>query len=424
MEASDLEEFILGVADVIKKPLIVVDNVFKVLAASSTEGVDDPVWCQAVEQGYYSDELVLQILVQSSTRDVLIDNHDPVERGPLLSRYKRIVSRLIFGGKAYGSLVVLCTDEENQQELLELMPFISDLTVKMSDISPKDVAFSDSVMYELIFTDLIKGNVHTQGVLQSRLAAAGLDKSYKYFRLHTIPLHPSARITAGSLKRTFDQIFIKNWMIYYEDQLLVLVMAKQPLYNFNIPIESVEAVLKPYNLCMCSSDAFTELLNLPYHYNKNRCAISLAEISMDNSTTFSYEQYKFFDMAMTAVGYDETALENYVSEEVQIIREYDRTNGTDYLNTVYNFLLCDKSYVQTAEKLFTHKNTIAYRINRVKELFNISLTDMESVYRILNSCRLIKYMEAIAENKSLRRSSDLSSATMLNIKGYGGDTTT
>lgn len=396
--ASTLNEFLNEVAKIIENPVIVVDNVFKVLAGSSTQNIEDEAWCQAVEYGYYSDELILQILEKSSSRDILIDNHNPVERGPLLSPYKRLVSRLIYRGRPYGSLVVLCVNEETP-ELLELMPFISDLTVKMSGISRQDVAFNDAIIYEMVFTDLIQDNIHTHSVLQSRIAAAGLDKDYKYFQLHTVPLHPSNRITAGSMKRTFERLLIKNWTVFYEDQLLILSMSKEPLRTSNFPNDSVEAVLRPYNLYMCSSDVFSELLHLSYHYNKNRCAVVLAEWTKDASAVFTYEKYKFFDMAMTAASYDETALENFVSEDVQIIREYDRTNGTDYLHTVYTFLQCDKSYAKTALKLFTHKNTITYRINRLKELFKVDLGNMESAYCIYYSCKLLEYMDTISNNK-------------------------
>ncbi len=119
----------------------------------------------------------------------------------------------------------------------------------------------------------------------------------------------------------------------------------------------------------------------------------LAEWTKDSAAVFSYEKYKFFDMAMTAANYDETALENFVSEDVQIIRQYDRENGTDYLRTLYVFLLSDKSYVRTALKLFTHKNTITYRINRLKELFNVDLSDMGQRISSFLLLRLLDYKD-------------------------------
>jgi hypothetical protein len=74
----------------------------------------------------------------------------------------------------------------------------------MSGISRQDVVFDDSIMYEMLFTDLIKDNIHTHSVLQSRAAAAGLDKDYKYFQLHTVPLIPAAALLRDSRKRTFE----------------------------------------------------------------------------------------------------------------------------------------------------------------------------------------------------------------------------
>lgn len=159
-------------------------------------------------------------------------------------------------------------------------------------------------------------------------------------------------------------------------------------------------MLEPYKLSICCSDSFTELLHLPDYYKRNDRAIQLAEYTRDSSVVISYDSYKFIDMALCAVDYEEESLNSFVSEQINSILAYDKENGTDYFHTLHVFLQSDRSFVLAAKKLFTHKNTVAYRIGRMKELFNLDLSSGESVFPLLYSCMLVEYQNTISSNKA------------------------
>ncbi|MBE6032880.1 MAG: hypothetical protein E7224_06770 [Clostridiales bacterium] len=399
LNASNLQEFVTEVAHVIGNPVLVVDNVFKVLAGSDPGDIDDEVWKDAVQSGHYSDSLILEILSSSSIEDALILDHYPFERGPLLSSYKRIVSRLMFRGTPYGSVVVLCVNEVTE-EAYKLIPFISDLVVKMSGIDRQDPAFRNTRLNEMVFMDLLQGNIRTHSLLQNRLFAAGVDKLPPHCQLLTILLHPSQRVAAGNLKLNLERFFLNCWVLFYEDHLLILRFGNQPFLRKDFSVEKVEALLEPYKLSICCSDSFTELLHLPDYYKRNDRAIQLAEYTRDSSVVISYDSYKFIDMALCAVDYEEDSLNSFVSEQINSILAYDKENGTDYFHTLHVFLQSDRSFVLAAKKLFTHKNTVAYRIGRMKELFNLDLSSGESVFPLLYSCMLVEYQNTISSNKA------------------------
>lgn len=54
------------------------------------------------------------------------------------------------------------------------------------------------------------------------------------------------------------------------------------------------------------------------------------------------------------------------------------------------YLRNNKSCKLTAEKLFSHKNTIAYRISRLKELYDIDLDDSETCFSLYYSCEILE----------------------------------
>ena len=50
-------------------------------------------------------------------------------------------------------------------------------------------------------------------------------------------------------------------------------------------------------------------------------------------------------------------------------------HGTDMLSTLATYIACERSPKLTAETLFIHRNTLGYRIERIRELTALDLDD-------------------------------------------------
>ena len=65
---------------------------------------------------------------------------------------------------------------------------------------------------------------------------------------------------------------------------------------------------------------------------------------------------------------DPTELEGFFDETVAPLVAYDEQYETELVRTLETFLDADGNVAGTAERLFTHRHTIRYRLERVKEL--------------------------------------------------------
>lgn len=68
-------------------------------------------------------------------------------------------------------------------------------------------------------------------------------------------------------------------------------------------------------------------------------------------------------------------LEKYYSSAVLRIIAYDEENKSDYLRTLQAYAACEKNAGAAAQQLFIHKNTMLYRIARLKEISRADLDD-------------------------------------------------
>ena len=57
-----------------------------------------------------------------------------------------------------------------------------------------------------------------------------------------------------------------------------------------------------------------------------------------------------------------------VSPSLWKLVETDKTEGTEYVQTLRHFFLNNQSVSATAKSMFLHRNTILYRLNKIKEL--------------------------------------------------------
>lgn len=68
---------------------------------------------------------------------------------------------------------------------------------------------------------------------------------------------------------------------------------------------------------------------------------------------------------------------------LEILRDYDRENQTNLTETLREFLLLERNYYATAQKLFLHRNSVQYRIERVVQLTGVNLDNAETRLHLL-----------------------------------------
>jgi len=90
----------------------------------------------------------------------------------------------------------------------------------------------------------------------------------------------------------------------------------------------------------------------------------------------SYEQTGTYQLLLPYMN-DPTELKRFYNETVRPLVSYDDQYETDLLGTLATFLDCDANVNATAARLITHRHTIRYRFERVRELtgLDVSSTD-------------------------------------------------
>ncbi len=79
----------------------------------------------------------------------------------------------------------------------------------------------------------------------------------------------------------------------------------------------------------------------------------------------------------------------YCNEKLKKLEEYDDANGSFLCDTLVAFYMNGFNAVKTAEELYIHRNSLQYRLNKIKELLEIDLNDYQEYLDLIN-CILVK----------------------------------
>lgn len=75
-------------------------------------------------------------------------------------------------------------------------------------------------------------------------------------------------------------------------------------------------------------------------------------------------------------------LENYYSNTLGAVIEYDRLNNTTLFRTLEIFFQSDGNLAEASGKLFIHKNTLKYRMMKIEEITGLSIKNISGCTRL------------------------------------------
>jgi sugar diacid utilization regulator len=97
----------------------------------------------------------------------------------------------------------------------------------------------------------------------------------------------------------------------------------------------------------------------------------------DGPEVLAFEATGAYRLLLPAMSEDPGELQRFYAETVEPLVAYDEQYETDLVQTLETFLECDGNVANTASRLYTHRHTIRYRLERVRDLsgLDVSSTD-------------------------------------------------
>lgn len=122
-------------------------------------------------------------------------------------------------------------------------------------------------------------------------------------------------------------------------------------------------------------------------------ALKLSKIFEKKNCVVNYKNLGIFRLFFDVKIYGE--MKELFDESLLKLKKYDDENSSVLVETLITYLKENRNLGKTAEKLYIHRNTMKYRINRIEEILNCDLKDDETAFNILLCIKIGIFLKLI-----------------------------
>lgn len=368
---DSLNQLTADAAELFDCPVMVVDDSFHAVSWHMPAGFQDRPFQGSVDRGeltYEASSLLSSSASLAQQGELYVELAD--------SPWQRRFSPLIASGIRVGYLVLV--DVHGTLRQVERR----DLTA-VESVLAKQLFFEGNrsgLMFntaEEVLLHLLENKFSTEALFLLQASSTWLaDFRPERVALINLGLYHNLHLAEDALKSELTYAFYASHPFLYNDEVLLFL-------NRDHDLSALEPLVQRYHLRVVISAPLDSLYALPQVYAATHEVMDF--LLLRSSHPFCVRAEQLHALMMLRRLQDRADL---IASEVSALAHYDAAEHTQYCQTLLAYLLCHHSLQETCRQLYTHRNTVLYRIRRMKEDFGIPLDDPNRHLELLLSVSL------------------------------------
>lgn len=384
IKAKNLNEIIAGLYSIIHNPIAVINRDFQLVACHSPFLFDDETWNESIRMGYVNYSTYKKI------RETL-KVEDASKIVTTLSSNRRLIINLKNErNEILGLLIIL--EVETKLELIsdDFIKILSELTKKY--IYDQNFAKTNDDI-KSFFTSLLDNTFTDKAIFLQKIKDLKIDLKNPYYLLI---LDFNEQFNEGSKIETesFFLSLIKKQIIAttYKNGDYVLLIKDKLNEETIIKINDFLFKMRFY---MIVSNRIVDLYSINNIFIEEYKIFTLLQKTVGDYLLYDLANFLPF---LPLISYKKEELINFINEDIYQIFLYDQANRSEFIDTIYLYLLTNKSLNETAKRLYIHKNTITYRLEKIKELFSLDFFDYNKNINYIFSIHILYFLQRKIKN--------------------------
>jgi len=206
--------------------------------------------------------------------------------------------------------------------------------------------------------------------------------------------------TMRQAKSVFDNCIFA----LYRGAAFYIINTKTEKHLSQVCIDHLIALGNMHALKIGISMRFDNFSAFKDHYSLVSQIIDIGKRLSPERKVYFYDDYASFNLLHAfAQSANNIAVECLCCAEVNFLYQHDQKNNTNLLNSLFMYVITERSLMKAAEKLHIHRNTLVYRLEKIGDLIEMDLENPIFRLRVISSCLALYYCNANVPSEYLEK---------------------
>ena len=389
-EGKGLQKLVDTASELFGNPIYVIDLQYKYLAISSGVFPGNTFLSKESESLYIREEGINYIR-QNRIDEKVRNSKLPIYFFNEMAGQGTLTSAIHIDGIEVGHIM----SQESEHKFKDTDPeFLFNFARLVSMELQKNSVFTDNkgVMYSYLLAELLKNSSTNVNIIRQRLDALGFKiKSDLYIMVIPRSSYASSNVHLEVILQSIRNIFVGSLYVIYENSIVFLISKDKYQAFSEFEQERLTDFLKTNNLKAGISNFFSDLEDTPRFYKQALEALALGMKMKPEDPIYRYDDYLIYQM-LQVFEKEDKELRFLIHPGVMQLYYYDKEKGTDFIPTLRAFIMNPVSSSEVAKILHIHKNTLLYRMGKIREITNCNFVDGDDFMAFNLSFKIMDYL--------------------------------
>ena len=379
--------------DIFQNPMFVINEQLITLASSKQfpTSLSDMLWTSLTQSGYM-DPSCMKELKQTNSLKYFESLQEPVFFTHPNYTYRDLAVNIRIDNKRIAMLHIFEVDTALDENFFLLA---NTLAQSISALIQQEISSKRTygTLYNKHIADLLLGKAIDTGIINHQLQLSNWQLHDPYMLL-AVQMQETelANNAAPYYCYLLNQIFAECQLFAFEQDIILLLNQNNIIGSFETILTELTRFLDQHQLNCGMSLPFNNILKSKNHLTQARFSLTHGLQHKNKKRLYRYEDCMvdhIFDEFCTHYG-----SASFLHPAIVLLAEHDHIKDTNLVDTLYTYLLNDRSLQICAQKLFIHRSTFVYRIQKITSMIKVDLDDEETKFSLLTSIRLYKRLQS------------------------------
>ena len=238
--------------------------------------------------------------------------------------------------------------------------------------------------------DLLQGKLHEPELLENRWKQLGYELLSNKYVVY-VDIREKARYFSQSymIARRLLEEFLNSIFLIKDGAIIMLMTCSDTTIPTWDQLERLDSYLRLDGLYAGMSSMFWDISQISYFLRQAKSAFILGKRFTPEKNLLFYDEYRVMDMVSQLDAAED--VKRYCYPPLMRLIDYDRKNNTEMTRTLYYYLKNIKDTEYVLEVMHIHRNTLFYRMRKIREIFGSTLTDAHEIMQIELTFDILKY---------------------------------